>query len=168
MVEVGLELGSGASVVDVGTGSGAVALALKDERPDLVVRGLDVCADAVDVARANGARLGLDVEFECCDLLDEGTYDAVLANLPYVSDGASLEPDIALYEPASALFAGPEGLDVISRLVVMATGHAGLVALEIDPAQAAAVSGLMRDAGFAGIEVRRDLAGHERVVVGTA
>lgn len=168
LVEVGLELGSGASVVDVGTGSGAVALALKDERPDLVVRGLDVCADAVDVARANGAQLGLDVEFDCCDLLDEGMYDAVLANLPYVSDSASLEPDIALYEPASALFAGPEGLDVISRLVAMASGRADLLGLEIDPAQAAAVGALMRDAGFAGVEVRRDLAGHDRVVVGTA
>jgi release factor glutamine methyltransferase len=168
LVEVGLELGSGASVVDVGTGSGAVALALKDERPDLVVRGLDVCPDAVDVARANGARLGLDVEFDCGDLLDEGVYDAVLANLPYVSDGASLEPDIALYEPASALFAGPDGLDVISRLVAEAAGRAGLVALEIDPGQAPAVSALMRDAGFAGVEVRRDLAGHDRVVVGSA
>jgi release factor glutamine methyltransferase len=168
LVEVGLSLPPGASVVDVGTGSGAVALALKDERPDLVVRGLDVSVDAVAVARANGARLGLDVEFGCCDLLDEGIYDAVLANLPYVSDGAWLEPEIARYEPPSALFAGPDGLDLITRLVGLAAGCAGLVALEIDPAQAPAVSALMRDAGFAGIEVRRDLAGHDRVVVGRA
>jgi release factor glutamine methyltransferase len=168
LVEVGLELGPEASVVDVGTGSGAVALALKDERPDLVVRGLDISEGAVAVARANAARLGLDVEFACCDLLDEGIYDAVLANLPYVADGAWLEPEIALHEPASALFAGPDGLDVIARLVTMAAGRTGLMGLEIDPPQAAAVSALLRGAGFSAVQIRRDLAGHDRVVVGAA
>ena len=168
LVEVGLELATGASVVDVGTGSGAVALALKDERPDLVVSGLDVSEGAVAVALGNAARLGLEVEFGCCDLLDQGIYDAVLANLPYVCDGASLEPEITRYEPASALFAGPDGLDLVSRLVATASGRTGLIALEIDPAQAAAVSALMSDAGFARVEVRRDLAGHDRLLVGSA
>ena len=88
LVEVGLGLPTGWRVADVGTGSGAVALALKDERPDLAVRGLDVSPDAVDVARANAARLDLDVEFDTCDLIDDRTYDAVLANLPYVCEGA--------------------------------------------------------------------------------
>ncbi len=88
LVEVGLALPSGARVVDVGTGSGAVALALKDERPDLRVLGTDVSADALAVARANADRLGLEVELVQADLLDgvEGPVDAVVANLPYVAE----------------------------------------------------------------------------------
>ncbi len=94
-------------MADVGTGSGAIALALADERPDLTVTGLDVDPGALEVARANGARLGLAAGFRCADLLDDGRYDAVLANLPYVPDGTVLAPEIAEYEPAGALFSGP-------------------------------------------------------------
>jgi release factor glutamine methyltransferase len=172
LVEVGLELPAGARVIDVGTGSGAVALALKDERPDLVVRGVDVRGDALEVARANGAALGLEVEFVSGDLLDGVTVgggDAVLANLPYVADGVKLPPEITRYEPAGALFAGHDGLDVVRRLVGLVAGReVALVALEIGPEQAAEVSQLMWDAGFAEVAVRHDLAGLERVVVGTA
>jgi release factor glutamine methyltransferase len=169
LVEVGLELGQGASVLDVGTGSGAVALALKDERPDLRVRGADVSDDAVAVARANAARLGLDVTFIVADLMAGVSADAVLANLPYVAAGAPLPPEISLYEPAGALFAGSDGLDVIRRAVSAVAGPTvGLMALEIGPEQADDVSALMWDAGFAEVGVRRDLAGLERVVVGTA
>ncbi len=167
LVEVGLALPAGARVADVGTGSGAVALALKHERPDLVVRGLDVSPDAVDVARGNAVRLGLEVSFDVCDLVDASPYDAVLANLPYVREGAPLAPEIALYEPAQALFAGPDGLDLIRRLVAAAAGRVPFVALEIDPAQADEVRALVRAAGFASVDVRPDLAGRERVVVGS-
>jgi len=191
LVEVGLSLASGASVIDVGTGSGAVALALKDERPDLVVRGTDVSPDAVAVARENAARLGLDVSFFEADLLGPavrdpavcgpavrdlalldphgGSVDAVLANLPYVPLGAPLAPEISRYEPPGALFAGTDGLDLVRRLV-SAVGEASvpLVALEIGPEQAAEVSRLLHAAGFTGVEVRPDLAGLDRVVVGTA
>src|SRR5437764_14048615 len=82
LVEVGLELERGARVVDVGTGSGAVALALKQERPDLEVWGTDVSADAIEVARSNGARLGLEVRWRQADLLEgvPGPLHAVLAN----------------------------------------------------------------------------------------
>jgi release factor glutamine methyltransferase len=144
-----------------------VAQALKHERPDLEVLGTDICADAVAVARENAARLGLDVEFVQADLLRGviGPFEAVLANLPYVADGAVLEPEIALYEPPGALFAGPDGLDFIRQLVAMAQA-VPLVALEVGFAQAQSVSGLLRDAGFGAVERRRDLAGHERVVVG--
>lgn len=167
LVEVGLSLGAGARVVDVGTGSGAVALALKDERPDLVSSGVDVSADAIEVARSNAVRLGLDVRFVCGDLLGgvEGRVDAVLANLPYVADGASLAAEIARYEPPSALFAGPDGLDVIRRLVGSVAGVA-LIALEIGFDQAAAVASLVAGAGFGSVEVLADLAGHDRVLVG--
>ena len=122
------------------------------------------------MARANAAALGLDVEFACGDLLDEvSDVDAVLANLPYVADGAELPPEITRYEPAGALFAGADGLDLVRRLVGMVAGPGvALLALEIGPEQADEVSGLLWDAGFAEVAVRHDLAGLERVVVGTA
>jgi release factor glutamine methyltransferase len=170
LVEAGLELPGGARVADVGTGSGAVALALKHERPDLQVLATDVSGDALDVARANAARLGLDVAFAQGDLLDavDGEVDAILSNPPYVQDGARLAPDILRHEPPGALFAGADGLDVVRRLVPQAAARAGLVALEIGEGQADAVARLMREAGMATVEVRRDLAGIERVVVGRA
>jgi release factor glutamine methyltransferase len=169
LVELGLELSGGASVLDVGTGSGAVALALKDERPDLHVSGADVSADAVAVARANAARLGLEVTFVAADLMGGASPDAVLANLPYVADGAELAPEITRYEPAGALFAGPDGLDVIRRAVAAIAGPTvGLMALEIGPEQSPEVQRLLWEAGFSEVGVRRDLAGLERVVVGTA
>jgi len=164
LVEVGLTLPFGASVVDVGTGSGAVALALKSERPDLEVWGTDVDGGALAVARENGSRLGLRVEFIESDLLDgvDRRFDAVLANLPYVAEGTSLPPDIALYEPALALFGGPDSLDVIRRLLGM-VDEVPLVALEVGLPEA--VESLARRAGFPFVDRLRDLAGHERVVV---
>jgi release factor glutamine methyltransferase len=144
-----------------------VALALKDERPDLDVWGIDLSTGAVAVARDNASRLGLDARFVVGDLLDgaDAGFDAVLANLPYVADGASLAPEIARYEPAGALFAGPDGLDVIRRLVGMLDG-VNVVALEVGYDQADAVAALVGAAGFGSVQRLRDLAGHERVVVG--
>jgi release factor glutamine methyltransferase len=167
LVEVGVGLDQGARVVDVGTGSGAVALALKHERPDLEVWATELNADALAVARENGRALGLEVQFVESDLLAglPDRIDAVLANLPYVALGAVLPPEISRYEPAGALFAGPDGLEVIRRLASQVV-RAPLVALEIAPDQAGAVVGLLRHRGFGSIEVLRDLAGHERVVVG--
>ncbi|MGZ4169542.1 MAG: peptide chain release factor N(5)-glutamine methyltransferase, partial [Solirubrobacteraceae bacterium] len=90
-------------------------------------------------------------------------------NLPYVADGAELAPEITRYEPRGALFAGPDGLDLIRRAVAAVTGPSvGLMALEIGPEQSAEVQGLLWDAGFGEVAVRHDLAGLERVVVGTA
>jgi release factor glutamine methyltransferase len=169
LVEVGLSLPAGSRVVDVGTGSGAVALALKDERPDLDVVGTDVGGDALAVARENADFLGLEVELVRADLLGgvEGPVDAVLANLPYVEAGAELPPEIARYEPAEALFAGADGLDVIRRLVEEVRG-VPLVGLEVGAGQAPSVSLLLGRTGFGCTETLRDLAGHERVVVGRA
>jgi release factor glutamine methyltransferase len=168
LVEAALELPRGARVVDVGTGSGAVALALADERPDLRVLGADVSETALAVARANAARLGLDVAFVRADLLDGvGEVDAVVANPPYVEDGAALAPEIARHEPVVALYAGPDGLAAVSRLVeqAVARGAVGFLAVEVGAGQAGAVEALARAAGFARVERRRDLAGIERVVV---
>jgi release factor glutamine methyltransferase len=168
LVEVGLELPQGAAVVDVGTGSGAVALALKHERPDLQVTATDVSADALAVARANAARLGLDVAFAQTDLFD-GAPDAVLCNPPYVAEGDELPPEVARHEPAGALFAGADGLDVIRRLVARsAEAGIGLLAMEVGAGQADAVAALASGAAFASVQTRRDLAGIERVVVARA
>ena len=168
LVEVGLTLPEDARVADVGTGSGAIALALKQERPDLDLIGTDVSSGALSVARMNGQRLGLAVEWVQSDLLGEIACDAVLANLPYVADDELLAPDIARYEPQHALLGGPDGLDLVRRLIeqVGPRQRIRLVALEIGHTQAAATAMLLEQAGFGGIERRRDLAGHERVVVG--
>ena len=168
LVEAALDLPRGARVVDVGTGSGAVALALKDERGDLDVTGTDASPDALVVARANAARLGLDVCFREADLLDgAGEVDAVLSNPPYVEDGTPLQPEIERHEPPVALYAGGDGLAVIRRLAAQAGASAArLLALEVGMGQADEVAVVLRDAGFATTETRRDLAGIERVVIG--
>ena len=165
LVEVALSLDRGVRVADVGTGSGAVALALKAERPDVSVVGVDVSDDALSVARSNAERLGLDVEFVRADLLEgvPGPFDAVFSNLPYVAEGAALPPEIERYEPPLALFGGPDGMDVIRRLLTM-VDDVPLVALEVWLGEA--VASLVLAAGFTSVEVLRDLAGHERVVVG--
>jgi release factor glutamine methyltransferase len=166
LVEAALALPQSARVVDVGTGSGAVALALKDERPDLAVTATDVSEDALVVARANAERLGLDVRFVHGDLLDGvGEVDAVVSNPPYVEDGAELAPEIARHEPLLALYAGLDGLTVVRRLVAQAGERgAAFVAVEVGAGQALAVEELARAAGFARTERRADLAGIERVV----
>ena len=172
LVEVGLGLPRGRRVLDVGTGSGAVALALKDERPDLLLTGSDLSEDALALARANGEQLGLAVSWLRADLLagvpDE--FDAILANPPYVAESAraSLAPEILRHEPPGALFSGTDGLDAIRALLaqVGAREQVRTVALELGAGQAGAVQELMRTAGFATVRAERDLAGIERVVVG--
>src|SRR5207302_2404618 len=101
LVEAGLAVPGDSRVVDVGTGSGAVALALAFERPDLEVWGTDLSAGAIAVAEENARRLGLNVSFVQGDLLNgvPEPVDAVLANLPYVAEGTPLQPEIARFEP---------------------------------------------------------------------
>ncbi len=163
VVEAALTLPEGARVVDVGTGSGAIALALADERPDLRVLGTDSSLGALAVARANAARLGLAVELFEGDLLAPvtGPVDAVVSNPPYVRDGERLAPELA-YEPHEALYAGPDGLEFYRRLVP-ALRDVPFVALEVGAGQAPDVAELLD--GYE-IELMPDLAGIERVVVG--
>jgi release factor glutamine methyltransferase len=167
LVEAALTLPQGARVVDVGTGSGAVALALKHERPDLTVVATDVSADALAVARANGARLGLEVEWREGDLLAGVTEaDAVVSNPPYVEIGARVDPEVG-YEPRVAVLAGTNGLAVYERLAPAAAAvGARFAAFEVGEGQAADVAGLLRAAGFPAIDVIDDLAGIQRVVAG--
>jgi release factor glutamine methyltransferase len=180
LVEIALER-EPARVLDVGTGSGAIALAVADELPGCEVTATDTSAAALAVARANAERLGLGgrVRFLEGTIPAGETFDLVLANLPYVEETAwaSLQPEVTEWEPREALLAGPEGLDAIRALVAECCRHLSRIAtqmttapwalaLEVGEGQADAVRGLMADAGFAAIETRRDLAGIERVVTG--
>lgn len=170
LVEAVLDLPCHARVHDACTGSGAVALALADERPDLVISASDISAAALAVARANASRLGLAVTFSEGPLLaGAADVDAIVANPPYVRDDerGRLAPEISRHEPASALLAGHDGLAVIGPLIVeAAASKATTLALEVGAGQAAVVGQLIVDAGFTSSETVPDLAGIERVVVG--
>jgi release factor glutamine methyltransferase len=173
LVEVALELGP-RSVLEVGTGSGAVALALAREVPELEVVATDTSAAALELARSNAIQLGVSdrVRFVAGTLPSGGRFDVLVANLPYVAEAEwpGLAPEIREWEPREALLAGPDGLTAIRSLLDRLTGAdpspAAAVALEVGAGQAAPVAGLLADAGFAMTEVRPDLAGIDRVVLG--
>jgi release factor glutamine methyltransferase len=160
-------------VVDVGTGAGPVALAVKDERPDARVLAIDVSADAVDLARRNAEHLGLDVTVRQGDLLEglpndlRAEVDAIVSNPPYVPrEERSTLPVEVLAEPEAAVFGT---IDLYRRLFAQAAGAlrpGGLLAVEIHEGAAADVAAAARDAGFVDVHVTRDLAGRDRVVSG--
>ncbi|MFN8174080.1 MAG: peptide chain release factor N(5)-glutamine methyltransferase [Solirubrobacteraceae bacterium] len=161
----------GARVCDVGTGSGAVALALADERPDLEVVATDRSAGALAVARANATGLGLPVSFARGDLLAAvgGPFDVVAANLPYVAerDLETLQREISAHEPRVALTGGPDGLALVRRLVAQASAReVRVLALEVGAGQAGEVVRMLRAAGRPRVRSHPDLAGIERVVTG--
>ena len=153
-------------VLDLGTGSGAIALALQHARPDAQVDAVDASADALAVAAANAARLGLPVRFAQADWLDgAGTGYAVIAsNPPYIAAGDPHLPALR-HEPSSALVSGTDGLDDIRRIVQDAPAHlaeGGWLLLEHGHDQAAAVRELLAARGFAEVQSRDDLAGIQR------
>jgi len=192
LVEAALELAP-RTALDVGTGSGAIALALADELPECAVTATDSSAAALEVARANAARLGLEgrVRFLEGTLppagdVPGGGFELLLANLPYVAEPEwrTLQPEVAEWEPREALLAGPDGLDAYRALLTPSRGRssdrhpggsatagggiAGIaraLALEIGVGQGEAVAALAREAGFDSVEVRRDFAGLERLVL---
>ena len=162
-------------IADVGTGCGAIALAVATHLPSARVTATDVSPDALELARRNAARLGLSdrLRFVHGDLLsplDEAAH-IIVANLPYIAshEWDSLAPEIRCHEPRAALDGGPDGLRLIERLLQQAPGHlrpGGALILEIGHDQGAAVAGLARRAFPGGaVAVRQDLAGLDRVVV---
>lgn len=174
LVDWALELIGGraeAEVVDLGTGSGAIALALKHARPSLRVSATDASADALAVARENAARLGLQIDWRPGDwwaALADCRFDLALSNPPYIAAGDPHLPALA-HEPALALSPGGDGLDALRKIVAGASAHlhpGGWLVLEHGFDQAAAVRSLFARSGFQAIETRRDLAGLERATAG--
>lgn len=171
LVDAAVELAP-ETVLDVGTGSGAVALAVADELPEAEIVATDASEAALDLAHANASRLGFSdrVRFEPGTLPPGEGFGLVLANLPYVSESEweGLAPEIVQHEPREALVSGPTGLEAIASLVkALGRGEVlcGAVGLEVGAGQASEVAGLLAAAGFAEVETRKDLAGIERVVL---
>ncbi len=159
------------TVLDLGTGSGAIALALKHRCPQAVVTATDVSPVALAVARSNATQLGLDVEFLASSWwsgLGARRFDLVVANPPYVAAG---DPHLATlrHEPLEALMSGADGLEAMAAIVLDAADHLdpdGWLLLEHGFDQGPAVRALLEAAGMAAIGTRRDLAGQERVTGG--
>jgi len=176
-LEAALEAESGepGRVLDCGTGSGALLLSFLAERPDWQGIGIDASAGALRVAGENAQALGLEQRARLLQAdwtMPEwsaalGLFDVIIANPPYVETGAVLEQSVAGHEPASALFAGPEGLDDYRALVPQLPGlliPGGIAVLEIGHTQADAVTAIARQAGFA-VTLRRDLADRPRALI---
>jgi release factor glutamine methyltransferase len=155
-----------AQVIDLGTGSGAIALALKHARPDFEVDAIDASADALEVAQVNAQHLRLKVQLQCGSWLQgvSGRFHAIVSNPPYI---ASHDSHLAAltHEPQQALTSGPDGLDDLRQIIAQAPTYlypGGWLLLEHGYDQANAVRALLRDAGFVEVLSRRDLAGVER------
>ncbi|HEY1513262.1 MAG TPA: peptide chain release factor N(5)-glutamine methyltransferase [Gaiellaceae bacterium] len=166
VVERCLELLEGTAeprIVDVGTGSGAIALALKDERPDARVTATDRSADALALARENAEASGLDVELVETDLLDglAGPFELVVSNPPYVGADEldALEPELG-HEPQEAL------VDRGQTQRLIETARFGWLVLEVHEARAAEVAQQLEAAGYGDVRMSQDLAGRDRIVEG--
>ncbi|HET7865435.1 MAG TPA: peptide chain release factor N(5)-glutamine methyltransferase [Burkholderiaceae bacterium] len=154
-------------VLDLGTGSGAIALALKQARPECQLTAIDISPAALQVASANGTRLDLPVRWLLSDglaALAGETFELIVANLPYVADQDPHLADLR-HEPQLALTSGPDGLDAIRSVVPAARAHLsppGWLLLEHGRDQATEVSACLRSFGYQEIQTRADLAGHPR------
>ncbi len=162
-------------VADVHPGSGAIAVALASELPGATVHALDCSTEALEVARRNAERHGVEVTFHQGDLLeplaDAGPLDLVVSNPPYITTAEmeDLPRHVREFEPRGALHGGADGLDIYRRLVPAAhdaLAPGGHLLAEIGCTQGEAVSGLLDDAGFGEVAVHQDLGGLERVVTG--
>ncbi|MFP5225569.1 MAG: N5-glutamine methyltransferase family protein, partial [Actinomycetota bacterium] len=165
------------TVVDVGTGTGAIALAVAAEAPDARIYATESSALARGWALRNLAATGLRVTLLPGELLAPlhpalgGNCDLIVANLPYLSEDEwnQAEPEVRRYEPREALVGGPTGLEPIVDLIEQAEhwlAHAGWLLLEIGDTQGAEVSRFMKARGYREIQVRKDLAGRDRMVEG--
>ena len=157
---------SAVHLIDLGTGSGAIALAVKQARPHTAVTAVDASADALAVARANAQRLGLSVHFIKASWLQGagGHFHVIASNPPYI---AAADPHLAAlrHEPRQALASGPDGLDDLRQIVQQAPAHlvnGGWLLLEHGWDQAGSVRELLAQAGFEAVQSRRDLSGIER------
>jgi release factor glutamine methyltransferase len=174
LVEVAKAEAGNGPVLDLGTGSGCIAITLKLEIPDLEVWASDVSSRALDVAKNNAEMLQSDVRFVSSDgfsKLGRKQFGLIVSNPPYISTGEELMPEVRIYEPEEALFSGPTGLEFYERLAREAPEHliaGGKLAVEVGHTQSQAVSQILESQGWTQISAIRDLSGIERVVVGTS
>jgi len=158
------------AALDVGTGSGAIALALADEHPGARVTGIDVSPDALALARENVERTGLAVSLAAHDLfsgLPGGPYDLVVSNPPYVEpeEIETLQPEVRDWEPRGALV-GVGATEAVARAALAVLRPGGALVLETAESAAAAVAGLLDELGYRDVRITSDLAGRQRVVEG--
>ena len=158
-------------VIDIGTGTGAIALAIASERPDATVIATDVSADALALAADNVIQCGLErVQLVQADLFEgiDGMFDLIVSNPPYVATNSeALADDVREYEPAGALFAGEDGLEIYRRLIPQAgrrLHQGGAIVVEIGYDLAEAVQALLHSASLQDIELRRDYGDVDRVL----
>lgn len=182
LVEVALDRTRARSLygraLDLCTGSGCVAIAFAKARPTWRVTGTDVSTDALSLAWENARRLGVAPSLATLagDLfapVSGARFELVVANPPYIpsADIATLDVDVREFEPRGALDGGPDGLDLVRRVVRQAPDHlapGGLLAVEVGHDQAERAAALFEQSGFSAIERRRDYGGYERVVSGQA
>lgn len=175
LVEIALEIAP-RRVLDVGTGTGAIALAIADEMPGCEVFATDTSPEALSLARENAESLGSSdrISFIADSVPpDSGSFDLLVSNPPYVSEmeWQGLEPELREFEPRQALVPGPSGLEAFTELIGGLSGISRLpeipasIALEVGEGQAAEVSAMLEAVGYERIEIRPDLAGIERVVL---
>ena len=165
------------TLLDLGTGSGCILLALLSELPNARGLGVDIAAPAIARARANAGRLGLAERAVWCvgdwGQALQGPFDLVVANPPYIAAGewAELPRDVAAFEPVPALLAGADGLDAYRRMIPdlpRLLAPEGLAIIEIGATQAAKIAALSRENGLQVVDIKADLAGRPRCVVARA
>lgn len=167
-------------VADLGTGSGAIALSIANEHPSALIYGTDASRDALDVAQQNleqldhqkqaRVRLAMGDWFGALPVEMKGKFDMIISNPPYIGTGEAevVEEQVAGWEPHSALFSGPEGLDDIEKLVMEAPAWLkprGTLIVELAPQQAEAVAERARSLGYQPVAIGKDLSGRQRFLV---
>ncbi|HNT52262.1 MAG TPA: peptide chain release factor N(5)-glutamine methyltransferase [Candidatus Syntrophosphaera sp.] len=173
LVECALrQIQSGARVLDIGTGSGAIAIAIKHRQPQARVTATEISTEALLLAERNARRHDCRIEFVQADLWPQSgsVYDLIVSNPPYVSDSeyGQLEPRVRAYEPRTALWAGSDGLDVYRRILDRAGDYlaeGGLLCLEHGATQRESILALAAASGFICREALNDLAGLERCLL---
>lgn len=171
LLEEALKLAVMGPVLDIGTGSGCLAITIKLERPDLDVLASDVSPASLEIAERNAQDLDAEVRFVLSDLfanLDSERFECIISNPPYIAGHEELPREVAEFEPHSALFSGPTGFEFYERLAIESPDHLlpnGKLAVEVGHTQAAHVSELFQKHGWQDGYIVKDLSGIDRVIV---
>ena len=168
----GAKVNAGCRVLDIGTGSGCIAIALKKRRPEWQVTGIDISAEAISVAKENAVRNNADVNFQVADIFSDeiegfGSFDIVVSNPPYIceSEKAAMRPNVLNYEPATALFVPDnDPLRFYRRIACLHLGKQ--LFFEINEAYSAELAALLHELGYIDIHITNDIYGKARIIEG--